>query len=154
MKRLIRQYTDEIAIGAGRDSLSDSVSENFHPDDVPISECVAYLKGFCVRSKNLFFWKAKFRFLFVLTDPLFCTHKIICFFSDLKDPSADDLIELARVELRRSEDLQEEGRLQDDEIRKRLSQLTDAPKGNTSIYLFQFLTRLQMNRYAVYFRIC
>ena len=65
-------------------------------------------------------------------DP-YCDKESLLFLFVL-DPTADDLIELARVELRRSEDLEKEGKLQEDEIRKRLSQLTDAPKG-TKLFL-------------------
>ena len=45
------------------------------------------------------------------------------------DPSADDLIELARNELRRADEMMAEENLQDEEIRKRLSKITEAPPG-------------------------
>ena len=45
------------------------------------------------------------------------------------DPSADDLIELARVEMRRAEEMEADENLQDEEIRKRLTQITEAPPG-------------------------
>ena len=63
---------------------------------------------------------------FVLHKFLFIIKELIYFATD---PSADDLIELARTELRRAEEMKAQEDLQDDEIRNRLSKLTEAPPG-------------------------
>ncbi|XP_076815803.1 abscission/NoCut checkpoint regulator-like [Clavelina lepadiformis] len=84
VKRLIRQYTEEILMEEQKNPYTDS-SENFHPEVIP------------------------------------------------ENPSSDDLIELARSELRREQEEEKEGMIIDEKIMNRLSQLTAAPAVKESV---------------------
>lgn len=79
--------------------------ETFHPDEIP--------KG-----------GIKFKFISCLQ----CTK--ICLLS-AGNLSADDLIELALLEIKQAKEGIEAGRLEDEEIDKRLSQLKSVPAGKS-----------------------